>query len=192
MGGISKKLKFYYINIVYVQLAHINRYKTARATATMAQYNPKVIRRGGVKDQYYSYDDELYTKTFPTEWATCHLPGTGPKECLNCASSGSWNGVFIGYCTNCAIIEYNYMRGSGFIEIGEEYKIDHKNSATNTYLHGIEWDDIGDIYFMDSMQIWMEHELERIDDRIKLLDEEKALLVEKKVEIRRDIEEYCS
>jgi len=101
---------------------------------------------------YYEIDGELYTKQFPREWALKHLPYTGPKNCENCKYYGSWNGVFIGYCSNCAE-EYQQDRGNGFIDIGEEkpndkflkdlyYENDY--SAKNTYLKNINPDDIGD------------------------------------------------
>jgi hypothetical protein len=53
---------------------------------------------------YYSYDEELYAKCFPEEWAQNHYPGTGPKECKDCIKNGFWNGVFVGYCVMCANI----------------------------------------------------------------------------------------
>ena len=124
----------------------------------MAQFNPKEIIFGGDKEQYYYYDGELYTRTFPIEWAKNHLPDTGPKECGNCALLGCWNGVFIGYCLNCSFYEYNGERGRGFIE-GKEYDgkvfddeelIKSYASAFDTYLKDINLDDIGDKDFMDS------------------------------------------
>jgi hypothetical protein len=119
----------------------------------MAQYNPFEQVFGGSNRQYYSYDDELYTSTFPFEWTQTHKKNTGPKECRECAYAGSYNGVFIGYCVKCADL-YDGERGPGFIEQGEEYKYSKhytkENSVFNTYLKDITLDSIGDKDFYDS------------------------------------------
>jgi len=128
----------------------------------MAQYNPKEFSIGGDRSQYYSYDEELYTSTFPREWVLTHdADNTGPKHCNNCNYYGSWNGVFIGYCGNCAIYIYKGKRGCGFKEIGKETEsfIDDNTCshlqenairATDTYLKNINFDEIGDVDFLDS------------------------------------------
>ena len=146
----------------------------------MAQFNPKEFVICGDNRQYYSYDGELYTGTFPREWVENHLPETGPKDCKNCLTYGSWNGVFIGYCLNCSRFDYKYKRGWGFGEtwrfdtvcgivttggvgwercdedIAEYDKEDALNGlrACNTYLN-INFDDIGDKEnFMDSAAVF--------------------------------------
>ena len=146
----------------------------------MAQFNPKEFVVCGDNRQYYSYDGELYTGTFPREWVENHLPETGPKDCKNCLTYGSWNGVFIGYCLNCSRFDYKYKRGWGFGEtwrfdtvcgivttggvgwercdedIAEYDKEDALNGlrACNTYLN-INFDDIGDKEnFMDSAAVF--------------------------------------
>jgi hypothetical protein len=85
----------------------------------------------------YIYDGVLYTSHFPEEWAKSHINGTGPK-CRNCDMVGYYNGVFIGYCANCAKYVYNNTRGLGFIDYGIEVPCidpdDEKYSALNTYL----------------------------------------------------------
>ena len=92
---------------------------------------------------YYSYRGDLYIKQFPMMWAESHAPGTGPEECENCSFYGSWNGIFIGYCANCAINVYEYQRGHGFIEHGEELDLDILQlRAMDTYLHGVNLDEI--------------------------------------------------
>lgn len=87
-----------------------------------------------------------YTSQFPREWATSHLPGTGP-ECLNCMKYCCWNGVFVGYCGNCAKA-YDFTRGYGFggdtVRTGENAPLDAQTSAGNTYLKDVLLDDIGD------------------------------------------------
>jgi hypothetical protein len=93
---------------------------------------------------YYSYQGQLYIKQFPKMWATSHAPETGPAECGNCNFYGSWNGVFIGYCANCAIYIYEYQRGHGFIDHGEELNNEDipQLRAMDTYLYGIDLDEI--------------------------------------------------
>ena len=132
----------------------------------MAQFNPKEIipHFRNYKRIYYSYDNELYAGTFPEDWATDHFPETGPKECSNCAHFGMWNGVFIGYCANCATLVYQGSRGVGFIDIGEEQckTIDDIErgvpSAFETYLKGVNPYDVGDTDFMDSAKLINEKE----------------------------------
>jgi len=124
----------------------------------MAQFNPKefVYHYRNGKPAYYSYDEELYCGTFPEEWVLDHFPGTGPKECRNCAQFGSWNGVFLGYCCNCAYYEYNGERGRGLINVGvEDNDIDVVDfpSIFDTYLEGVSLDDVGDTDFMDSFAV---------------------------------------
>lgn len=136
----------------------------------MAQYDPLIVRSFYRKGKicYYSYDDELYASTFPEEWVENHLDGTGPKECGNCAYYGSWNGVFIGYCCNCAIHDYCGTRGRGFIHPGHELVAsrdvsgddwmseDESNqeipSAFDTYLKDVNHCDIGDVDFNNSIE----------------------------------------
>ena len=123
----------------------------------MAQFNLKefVYHYRNGKPAYYSYDEELYCGTFPEEWAQNHFPYTGPKECGNCAHYGSWNGVFLGYCANCADYVYNGERGYGFIDIGRECDYNHDLdgfSVFDTYLNGVLPDDVGDKDFMDSFE----------------------------------------
>lgn len=107
------------------------------------------LRICGNEYNYYAYDGELYTLSFPLNWATDPLPNTGPKNCTECKLYGSWNGVFIGYCGDCAE-KYNFKRGNGFIETGIERNSVEPTSARNTYLKYIHPDKIGDIDTYDS------------------------------------------
>ena len=92
---------------------------------------------------YYSYRGQLYINQFPQMWATSHVAETGPEECENCAFYGSWNGVFIGYCMNCAKYIYEFQRGHGFIDHGEEVELDIPQlRAMETYLNGVNLDEI--------------------------------------------------
>lgn len=115
----------------------------------MDQYAPKEIVFSQNR-RYYSYDGELYTGTFPQDWAKNHLLGTGPNDCSECKYVGFWNGVFVGYCVGCAATQYHWRRGGGLLDIGEEYNPGYERSMQNTYLRGISWDDIGDVDFIDS------------------------------------------
>ena len=105
--------------------------------------------------KYYSYDGELYTRHFPHQWAMNHIHNTGPKECVTCNKFGSWNGVFVAYCINCAT-EYNGKRGSGvyIYETMCEINTHNRNSVFNTYLYGVDFDNIGDKEMLDSEQMY--------------------------------------
>jgi len=66
----------------------------------------------------YRHNDVMYVDTFPEDWAKSHLPETGPVECLNCQTYGVIEGVFYGYCANCADYCYAGSRGKGYIDKG--------------------------------------------------------------------------
>jgi hypothetical protein len=89
----------------------------------------------------YLHDYKWYHEKFPEEWALNSKIGTGPNQCDNCACSGCINGIFIGYCLNCAFYEYDGTRGRGF-RIGglEDDTIDVLGfpSAFDTYLKGVD------------------------------------------------------
>lgn len=118
------------------------------------------------KPKYYRHNDELYTATFPIEWAKNHLPKTGPHECGNCAYFGSWNGVFIGYCANCAHYLYNGERGCGFIGLGKENTSENYTSVFETYLKDVKLEDIGDKKIMDTANIIMIEEINAYADTL--------------------------
>jgi|TARA_B110000093_G_scaffold52976_1_gene56936 hypothetical protein len=106
-------------------------------------------------ESYYTYDNALYTRSFPVEWATDHEYGTGPNDCVHCATDGSWNGVFIGYCTECSQTLYQGTRGRGFISPGvencSEQVIDFP-SVFDTYLMDILLEQVGDPGLFNSQQ----------------------------------------
>jgi len=90
-------------------------------------------------DNVYSYDGDKYCIYFPYDWVLNAKFGTGPKDCNYCNEYGKLNGVFIGYCEDCAIYSYDYERGHGFINGVESIDFEKKEtSATNTYLKHIE------------------------------------------------------
>jgi len=80
-----------------------------------------------------------YHSRFPREWADDHLDGSGPENCANCEYFGSLNGVFIGYCGNCADYVYNGERGRGIMETGVEFDRNGE-SMYDTYLSGLTLD----------------------------------------------------
>jgi hypothetical protein len=88
----------------------------------------------------YLYDYYWYHENFPKEWAMCPKEGTGPSQCGNCLDYGCINGVFIGYCANCAIYDYEGSRGRGFIDVGVEYDetIGSVPSVFDTYLKDVD------------------------------------------------------
>lgn len=100
-----------------------------------------------VVGNYYIHSGCFYDIHFPLHYAMNHKEGTGPKECSNCAYYGSWRGSFIGYCDNCADVEYNLERGYGFCEWGvENYYVDRQgksHGAFDTYLKNVNLDKIG-------------------------------------------------
>jgi hypothetical protein len=122
---------------------------------------------------YYSYDGELYTRTFPHNWAETHLKNTGPKECKQCGKYGSWNGVFVAYCIDCANrYKENGRNGRGngvyIYETMQEVCPNTLYSAFNTYLYNVDFDKIGDKCMLDSEQVYKITPL--IDDIDKALN----------------------
>jgi hypothetical protein len=93
----------------------------------------------------YLYNFHWYHENFPKSWALSHLDNTGPEDCFNCAHFGCINGVFVGYCCNCAIFRYDGTRGRGFIDVGVEFHDDsvaNFPSAFDTYLQGVDLNSI--------------------------------------------------
>jgi hypothetical protein len=107
----------------------------------------------------YLYDYQWYHENFPEEWAVNHKEGTGPGQCMNCADYGSINCVFIGYCANCAIHDYNGSRGRGFIDVGIESNHEDVQiipSVFETYLKDID--------------IWVIHSVDSTDNDVNNLN----------------------
>ena len=124
-------------------------------------------------DQYYPYDEpfyygerylydyQWYHAKFPEEWATCHKEGTGPGQCNNCADYGSINGIFIGYCANCAMYVYEGSRGRGFIDVGVEFNDNNVlgcASVFDTYLKDV------DIHSIEPIDSEIQEPVDNIDD----------------------------
>jgi hypothetical protein len=92
-------------------------------------------------DNKYLYDYYWYHENFPVEWAMCPKEYTGPSQCGNCLDYGCINGVFIGYCANCAIYDYDGSRGRGFMDVGVESDDTIGmgfQSVFDTYLKGVD------------------------------------------------------
>ena len=107
---------------------------------------------GNRDEEYYTIKTScdkhiLYHASFPVEWAL-NEDETGPLECLNCLYYGSYEGVIIGYCVNCAQNSFNGERGQGFIEKGIEYTNESGEvkgcRALDTYLKGVDLCTIGE------------------------------------------------
>ena len=119
--------------------------------------NEEKIKLYGIKKNFYLYDGQLYTSTFPYEWAKNHIQGSGPKECKECTEFGHWNGVFVAYCRSCATNVYKGERGGGLVYYageGECADVNDPKSAGNTYLKNIHLKYIGDKDFHNSFGIY--------------------------------------
>ena len=104
---------------------------------------------------YFTHSDGYkYVDTFPLDWLENENPTCGPVNCSNCRTYGSINGIFVGYCLNCACSNFEGKRGNGFygenrqyyIEVGQFFnpetnRIENKFEVTN------EINDIGDWNF---------------------------------------------
>ena len=112
----------------------------------------------GSHGEYYSVNNVDYDIHFPIDWVfqipeniDINLP-FGPETCYDCFLNGYCNGVFIGYCVNCAYT-CNYKRGNGLIYKQEQEGLDTNNSIWNLYLQTISsFDEIGD------RQLYIEYE----------------------------------
>ena len=89
----------------------------------------------------YSYYGIYYAPTFPEEWALNHLPKTGPHECLDCLYYGTYKGIFIDYCMNCA---KNECKGARVTE-----NVDKNNLSLFYELHILKKDEMIDSEIID-------------------------------------------
>jgi len=105
-------------------------------------------------NQYYTYKGIHYDIAFPIFWVLHEEPETGPHHCNNCKIAGTFRGVFLMYCANCAQHIYKNNVGYGAIESGTELieGYDVEKSAWNTYLKD-----------RDLKYIGLPEELENID-----------------------------
>ena len=117
------------------------------------------IFNNSLGSQYYILGGHRFDINFPIKWAVENLNEYdgetallrhGPVHCGNCATFGAINNVFVGYCANCALYEYNYSRGNGFNAVGIEQIVDHlgeelnpQNNIWNMYMENVQQDQIG-------------------------------------------------
>jgi hypothetical protein len=69
--------------------------------------------------QYYTHKGIHYDIAFPLFWVLTENDKCGPNNCDDCKKNGTFRGVFIMYCTNCAV-DYDLEVGYGAVEPGVE------------------------------------------------------------------------
>jgi hypothetical protein len=102
----------------------------------MAQFDETQMNVCGVKNNMVNYRGELFSIHMPL----INMQRFIKNDCSNCKKYARWQGCIIGLCTNC---EMDYT-GCGFKDIGLECNSNFKQSANNTYLKGVNWNEIGD------------------------------------------------
>jgi len=153
----------------------------------------------GSHQKIYQIGAVQYDIHFPLLWALEPIKDEkgfiyGPSDCSNCLGYGSYRGVFIGYCLNCAKI-YGYERGNGFIthgvECSEGDNREAKNSVWNTYLKNVKLEDIGWDFLVDPPFVdnWVSDAEEAVEDVDEIKEEIKE---EKEDEVFRDVESISS
>lgn len=134
---------------------------------TIEEYFPCDPRTFGIlNNEILKYDIH-----FPISWAEDDQEyildnvetQVGPKYCYNCIEFGFHNGVFIGYCANCAL-QLEYSRGNGLLPTGEEVSpetvafdienIKIENSIWNTYLNDCKKEEIGDLNLKEEYDMY--------------------------------------
>ena len=109
----------------------------------------------GSKGMYYCVNNVNFDIHFPLQYA---LDMTKDDEiCVNCNKYGYINGVFVGLCCGCIDTKYNSSTGLGTgMEDYETQRVDetHTEYTTiwQTYLRGIDLDQIGDDELAEHMQ----------------------------------------
>ena len=102
----------------------------------MSQFDETQMNMCGVKNNMVNYRGELFSIHMPLSKMQRFIK----NDCSNCRLYARWQGCIIGLCTNC---EVDYT-GCGFLNIGIEFNSNFEQSANNTYLKGVNWDEIGD------------------------------------------------
>ena len=141
-----------------------------------------------------------YDIHFPLAWSLFknsfiingEIYNTGPNFCKNCQFFGFHNGVFLGYCMNCAEV-FNFTRGNGMTDLYKEvdenmvafdltnYK--KENSIWNTYLKNISLNEIGDEKLREEYEIYKD-----LPDLIPM-NEEENFVEEEDIDYEED-EDY--
>jgi hypothetical protein len=136
------------------------------STLNESTLNESTLNESTLNEEILKYDIH-----FPIAWAEddteyilneiqCKV---GPKYCANCIEYGFYNGVFIGYCANCALL-LDYSRGNGLLSTGEEVSqetvafdisfIKKENSIWNTYLLYSNKEEIGDTLLKENYEMY--------------------------------------
>ena len=120
-----------------------------------------VIMYRGTYGNYYEMGGIYYDINFPTNWAKEHDKKEteyGPIKCLNCFYFGHYQGVFVGYCLNCAEHLLNYERGYGLQDefCSENEAIDIIDAPLNSmwykYMNNLPLYKIGDKDLHEKLQ----------------------------------------
>jgi hypothetical protein len=115
----------------------------------------------GTYGDYYEMCGIHYDANFPTNWAKEHDKKEtkyGPIKCFNCFYFGHYQGVFVGYCLNCAEHLLNYERGYGLQDefCNENESIDNiaapLNSMWYKYMNNLPLFKIGDKKLHEKIQ----------------------------------------
>jgi hypothetical protein len=147
------------------------------------QYVNSVPIFQGDQGKYYIVDGFKYDIHFPLAQALDHKMytnhpnlGSGPKACENCASYGSVNGVFVGYCVNCLYGVYN-QKGSHILcpELDEKQMWEQY-----PYMNGVRASEIGDTQFNMYFDEYADEDLDDSlsEDEVDELEEAKDELEE--------------
>lgn len=142
----------------------------------------------------YTVDDIRYDTRFPTEWAENHktidgIP-TGPVNCKNCSFYGCINGVFVGYCSNCAR-DYNFTRGKGFcFDFSEQEMWENLD-----YMKGVYFNAIGDYEDYEERPELFNYPDEYLRKRVKPLKPKKLKKgenrrIKRAMRVRQENKEY--
>jgi hypothetical protein len=109
------------------------------------QQDPRISIINGSHGPYYVLNGLAYDARFPVDWVLSELPDTGYSNCGNCMTYGTYRGVFVGYCANCAE-DYEHQRGCGFYASVCDDAIDLTLATNpfNTYLKDVKVSEIGD------------------------------------------------
>jgi len=122
----------------------------------------------------YLLQGSWYHENFPIGWARNHEEGTGPSNCNNCAHFGSINGIFIGYCCNCANYIYNFERGRGFVDVGEEISTGESTNYTSvfdTYLKDVDIEAIEPVIDDNNYTMDIVNEYDEYDNINSIVDD---------------------
>lgn len=121
----------------------------------------------------------IHQKTMVTYHGDTMVLGPGTHGCDNCKYFGYYNGVFIGYCLNCAEA-FEYKRGNGMTDIEPGIELDEtmvafdltnykkENSMWNTYLKDVSLNEIGDTKLYEDYEMYKDlPDLISVEEEVK-------------------------